>query len=220
MLTRLQPLIRAHRALQHPVFRTLAATKHPPEKLAAFLREMGAFCQATRNGGNVAEMLHAADRSRAATLFGTIILSEAGHGKHFADMAVKLLAGTPYATEDWLRFPHPSAITAAACAVFGQRDVMDVRGAYTALGATLVLETVAHEQIIPGEVSAFIDSGYYGLTLADVPYLAEHEHAEHIEEAILSLPDDGKILTSVTIGCVRALGVLVAFYDRLQATLA
>jgi hypothetical protein len=143
-------------------------------------------------------------------------------------MARLLLQGSPYADEDWRFLPASRASTAVQKAA----NIFDIRCGTTnleilySLGALLPLEMAAHRQIIPGEVTAFVTSGHYGLTLSDIPYLAEHAGecgAEHLHEnAItvlinsLDVDHDPEFEDKVMHGCREFLDALEGFYDSLK----
>ncbi len=226
MVDRMLEVIAAHPASRHGVFTRLAERKLPPETLARFLREMGAFCAASRPAGNVLEQLGANGLASASDLAREIFASEAGHGTGFAEMAQLLLNGSGFETQDWCQFDDRSVTpeTRMATHVFRMREGASLAHALYSLGVMLPLEMAAHRQIIPGEVDAFIERGHYGLTLDRVGYLAEHageQGAERIhEDTIITLLRDIRLTpdqeAEVMRGCTEFLDALQGFYDALD----
>jgi hypothetical protein len=226
ILNELLDAIEVHRASHHTVFEALARCKLPPEKLARFLHEMGAFCEASRQGGEMAKTLWQAGLVKASETVEAIIASEAGHGEQFAQMARILLHGSPYTARNWADFRSAlvSAETIRAQTSFLERQNTSLESALFSLGVLLVVELAANRQIIPGEVHAFTGCGHYGLHIGQVPYLAEHageggaehDHERAILEAVASVYEVGQLRT-VRAGCEEFLDVLAAFYDRLLA---
>ena len=86
LLNRLLAVVNAHLVWNHGVFARLSGRELPQDSLATYLREMGAFCAASRSAGGVVEMLVCAGLPEQARLANEIFLSESGHGEGFADM--------------------------------------------------------------------------------------------------------------------------------------
>jgi hypothetical protein len=225
MIERLIGLFETHAVGQHTVFSRLTAHKLSDVTLASFLGEMGAFCQASRLGGKLTDVLTALGLAAQAALIADIIRSEEGHGDDFAAMAKLLLRGTVYAERDWADCGHCKwAETTAAVAAFARRECHEPADALWSLGTMFTVELAAHRQIIPGEVAAFVTSGFYGLDLHEIRYLdehagekgAEHDHEDKIVQVVASLPYNNVMRQMVERGVTEFLDILAAFYNRLQ----
>ncbi len=217
-------LVADHPATHHPVFTELAKRPLAPQRLAAFLAEMGAFCQLSREAGTIAERLRLCQLPDEANLIEAIFQSEQGHDLSFAEMVVRLLPEEDVST--WLWCHSDSLAISAIRDLCRQRQNVATNALPLSLTGVLVVERHANSLIIPGEVAAFIDSGHYGsLTLADIPYLAAHagdDGAEHAHERAII-----KVMTTVSMvrpdwqgeieeGVTTWLKVMNRVYDQLM----
>lgn len=235
MITELLTTIEGHRALRHTVFTTLAARKYPPDVLTRYLVNMATFCAASRWHGRMVDILDRDGCTAERDAVAKILASEDGHEEQLQTMGNALLGGE--FTEQLNHIDEEDLydrITDGMNDVIGtltHRDADNLNDVLTALGGMLVVEIAANRQIIPGQVVAFIDSGFYGLTLDDVPYLNEHsgEHGvEHGHEAAMIALVGGILQKTgechpqgdyVLHGAVEMLDSLAHFYDDLEAIL-
>ena len=216
--------------MRHGVFTRLAACKMPPEKLALYLLEMGAFCEASRSGGSIAQELRSRGWRKSADMVDAIFTSEARHGEDYAQMAKLLLREEAHLVTPFSNFWAENAGFATSretrnvCSQFWLRQHRE--HALYSLGVLLVVEMAAHRQIIPGQVAAFIDSGFYGLTLSEVTYLnvhagehgAEHAHEQAVIDLLASLGSvNPRDWSEINRGSREFLTALNGFYNRLEA---
>lgn len=219
--------IEAHPALRHTVFQTLAARMYPPEVLTNYLVNMATFCAASRWPGTMFQEFDAVKCRHACDAIDKILASEQGHEAQLQAMGALLIGSTHLEPLNRLDeddiYERITDGTHDAIGTLTLRETDSWDDALYALGGMLAVEIVANRQIIPGQVAAFIDSDFYGLTLDDVPYLKEHagEHgAEHDHEATMItvvgnfLPDDQ---ARVAEGATEMLNSLEGFYDDLEA---
>jgi hypothetical protein len=231
MIRQLLDLIEDHPALRHGMFAKLAERKLPPRTLADFLRLMGAVCEASRPGLSLGDTLRQVGFPNQADQVVIIFESEDGHEHGFEEMAQILLARSPEANKrfiyfTWFQTPALDEVRR----IFARRGESSREAALYSLGVMLVVEMVAHRQVIPAEVAAFVDSGHYGFR-PSIPYLAEHagedgaeiQHELTIIAIIRSFEDRTDFSeadwVSVRDGCEAILAAFAAWYDELDQIL-
>lgn len=196
-------IVQQHPAMSHTVFDTWAARKPGLATLGATLYQIGAFCDATRTCGSMAEGLTALGQDAAPQLLREIEESERGHENRFLEMARRLLIETEpeqarylplndlSSTHELLRqlsvrrlnnvpgVHHKAGLlvqTVRSQLHFRQRaDTRREMVAYN-VGGMLAVEMLANRHIIPGEIRAIAYSDHYDVDLdqPDLAYLAEH----------------------------------------------
>lgn len=219
-------IVKSHRAFNHPLWGKLASQKLTPRRLADFLTQMGAFCEASRQHGFLVEAMKAMKLTVPAEMVQRILDSEVGHDVDFARMSRQLLTGSKF-TDCWhgdfiKKYDQLVPEVRLAYSMFTLRQLTSRDATLFNLGVMFVVELAAHQHIIPGEVAAFIDSGFYGLKLDDVRYLkdhagehgAEHDHEQTICTVIVNL--EYKDSDAVDRGVNQFLECLEKFYDRLE----
>lgn len=188
---------------------------------------MGAFCEASRQQGNLVLAMREMGLTTHAEMVEKILESEAGHGDDFAAMSRSLLDGSKFG-DGWYgdfnkKYDQLAPETRLAYGMFELRKLMNPDAVHFNLGVMLVVELAANRRIIPGEVRAFIDSGFYGhYQLDDITYLerhagengAEHNHEKDICSVIAML--EWKDYDAVNRGVEQFLECLEVFYDRLD----
>ena len=141
---------------KNKVFDRLAERPLLPDRMAAYLLEMGAFCAAARSPGWVVRTLSEGGFEEQGRVVEEIFASETGHGEAFADMARMLLRGSSQADGEWSRFDESRLQegTRRAIEVLRYRENDDLSDALYSVGGLLTLEIAANRRIIPGQVAA------------------------------------------------------------------
>lgn len=213
----------SHPCYSHPVFQNWAQANPEPAVIGALFHQIRKFCDSTRPGLNFPEALDKLGLDEESKLQQEIIESESGHGpelammagyiinkaagkevienvydqlavekklKEYSDMLLEKLPG--YQLQEGL-----TAQTSKAIDVFLRREKTDEINTWRNIGATIALETISHNHLIPGEKLALIDSNLYDVDMEDnqMHYLKEHwgelgAEAHHEENAF-------KILDSI-----------------------
>lgn len=236
--------IEGHGVLAHQLFQRMANKRLGAAQLAAFLHQMGFFCTASRPCHDLPGALRAAGYAHEAGHVQAIADSEAEHREKFAVMAVYLVnkaagsaiipeRGELASMEDALRGQaaklvcKPGALlpeTLEASAVFDVRREHGDAAVARAVGVGLAIEVLAHRSIVPGEVLAFVESGFYGVTLDDpsLGYLKEHAgeegaeawHAEFMERVCAGplCRSSREVYAGIDLMCDK----MQAWYDALQ----
>ncbi len=219
-----------HPAFSHPVFAALAERKIPRDSLEKYLRFMGAFCELSRNPGRIVDRLRDMGFPEEATEIDAIFQSESDHRRQFALMVIDLLELSEDRLEDWDCFASmtvPEGVREATWQL-AEREIIMTRGELgEALGVMLVVELAAHRSIIPGEVKAFDESGFYTLTVAGASYLdghsgedgAEYDNEKRMIRVIASLQHVDGIREGIERGVNRFLPALNGFYTDLHAAI-
>lgn len=219
-----------HSAFSHPVFAALAERKIPHNNLAAYLRLMGAFCEASRSPGRISEQLLEAGYPELADEVDAIFASESGHAREFALMVKDLLQLSDGILGHWENFARATLSSGGwvATSFLAEREAITSRHKLgEVLGMMLVVEMAAHRTIIPAQVKAFDESGLYPLTVGGSSYLdahsgedgAEHDHEARMTRVIASLQDSDVIWAGVEMGVTRFLWALNVFYDDLHTAI-
>ena len=218
-------------AFFHPVFAALAEQKVPREKLTKYLRLMGWFCELSRSPGRIAEQLRNMGFPEQAIEIDAIFQSEAGHGREFALMVIDLLELSEDRQDEWDCFVQMTDVPIRARKVawqLAERGLIMTRGELgEALGVMLVVELAANRAIIPGQVKAFDESGFYVLTVGGSAYLdahigedgAEHDHEERMIRIVTGLQGVDGIREGIERGVIRFLPALNGFYSDLHAAI-
>lgn len=226
MIDQLLSTVTTHPTSQHPVFTALADHRLTPSVLASYLRERAAFHATTRPAGDVTDTLRFFGFAPQAFLADKVFTDDEVQAGGFADMAPVLLRNSEFETEDW-RGITAEDLSRAACAavrVFRRRTCETFLDAIYSLGVLFALKLIAHRQIVPGEVDAFVSRGHYGTVLADPPYLAAQSgdsglgqsHATAVMQIFKDFPVSERLQNMVHCGCIDLLDALRNFYDRLH----
>jgi len=246
--------IKKHKLFSHPIFEHWVQAPPAPEVLGAMFHQIQCFCASTRPGLNFPKGLRSIGLERACQLIEGIVASEAGHGPELATMAayvVNRAAGRPIFTDLYDQatieaklkefsdtfigglpgYDHKSGLTTQArnaIAVFEKRNLSDPYTTLESLGASLALEIVSNQHLIPGEKTCLIDSGVYGVRLdeREMHYLAEHwgeigaeqQHEANVIEAIdtVMTSDNEELIFKGAFGFLDALSDL---WDIIDASL-
>jgi hypothetical protein len=246
--------IKEHRLFSHPMFKHWAQSAPSPEVLGAMFHQIQCFCASTRPGLNFPEGLRSIGLQRASELIDGIVASESGHGPELATMAahvINQIASQPVFTDLYDQvaieaklkefsngimgglpgYDHQTGLTTQArkaIQVFEKRSLSDPETTLTSLGASLALEIVSNQHLIPGEKTSLIDSGIYGVSLdeAEMHYLAEHwgecgaeqQHERYVIEAIdaVMTPDNESLIFAGAFGFLDSLAQL---WDIIDASL-
>jgi len=247
-------LIKSHRCYSHPIFKHWAASNPEPNVIGALFHQIQMFCSSTRPGWEFPNALEHHGLNVESHLLQEIVESEEGHGPELASMAAhiinkaagemvfhdtndqisveeklkdysnQLLKTLPgYTVEDGLTLQARKAIS-----VFDMRKSNSREDTYRNLGATIALETISHQQLIPGEKLCLVDSGAYGVSLdePEMHYLHEHwgesgaeaHHEQNAVEAVSSVLND-ETVTFIEEGAQDFLDSLCALWDVLDSTL-
>jgi len=246
--------IKAHRLFSHPMFDHWAQSAPPPEVLGAMFHQIQCFCASTRPGLNFPTGLRSIGLERASELIEAIVASESGHGPELATMAayvINQIADRPVfsdlydqaAIESTLKkfsddimgglpgYDQATGLTTqarTAIGVFEKRNLSDADSTLTSLGASLALEIVSNQHLIPGEKASLVDSGLYGVSLEEeaMHYLAEHwgecgaeqQHEKNVIEAIdaVMTPENEELIFN---GAFNFLESLARLWDIIDASL-
>lgn len=240
-----------HPLYTHPLFDRWRAVEPGPEELGALFHQIQCFCASTRPGHAFPQTLRSLGHVEEAALMDEIVASESGHGPELATMAgyiINRAAGRTLfpdlydtaAVEDQLRrasdrvlghvagYDASDGLTAQArraIAVFDSRRGTSAADAMRSLGVALALEIISNRHLIPGEKSALVESGLYGVSLddAEMHYLAEHwgelgaeqQHESNVIRAITSIAGTGDN-ADVRGGVVEFLDALASLWDALD----
>jgi hypothetical protein len=174
-MPRVLEAIEAHRALRHPLFQEMAKHKLSLKYRELFFREMGEFCRASRDFGVLADHLdrwNIKGNAEAAQAVREIAKSEEDHAAEFEAMAKHLTENPEFSATDGERFQA----TERAAGHFSTRRSESRLLVDASLGALIAVELLTHRHIIPGEITAFVTSGHYGVSLDDpgMQYLKNH----------------------------------------------
>jgi hypothetical protein len=180
-----------------PLFKKLEAHKLNHQGMYAFWLSMGAYCEASRHMGNLIPSLEKLGYKTASEQIKEIETSEKNHGISLAIAAtccIKAAGDMERATilaQDWKKTtrlfasqeaidttPEKEAIQLAQPCIdlFHARTLATPENAMYFLGVTYGVERLANQNIIPGEIAAFIKNGLYDLSLTqkEMGYLKEH----------------------------------------------
>ncbi len=220
--------LNTHPVFMHPIYKQIAKQKLDQESMKSFWKHMGTYCALTRPGHNLRNSLNNAGLVQAASNFDTIIASESGHGEELEIMARYLTsrAKVRSGVQNILPSRTPPSLQEME-KIFAVRKSLDPKNIPYNLGVTWALEVIANQNIIPGEVAAFVDSKHYQVSLTDpeMHYLAEHAgeagaeatHEKLITEAITQLKDAKHIVQDqLTIGINDMCNITHRFYEELS----
>ena len=220
--------ITTHPARRHTVFTTLAARKYSRPILARYLVNMARLCVELRKMGAMRaaferwpyEGEEKEFRLRSAyQAVRYIDRREAKNEERFSAMARLLAPGYALDEHDLAQGTH-EAIGALRWRTGHSADAM-----FRALGGLFASEITWYEQVTPGHVAAFVDGGFYGLSLDDVPYLKDLVSVTNRnQEAWMSWMVDKASLTEgewrlMHEGAAEMLNAITIFYDDLAAIL-
>ena len=140
---------------------------------------MGNYCKPTRNAGQWLRALPATHQETKKALM-KVFESESGHKKTLTIMARHLIERCEVRVDLAARISqqkrqiHPTL--QAFKNLLAKRESKKTVDTPHNLGTMLGIERLANQNIIPGEVKAFIDSNHYGVKLSDpeMHYLEEH----------------------------------------------
>ncbi len=220
--------LNTHPVFEHPIYKQIAYQKLDQESMKSFWRHMGKYCALTRPGHNFIPSLRTAGLTQTADNMESIIASEAGHGKELETMAQYLIGKTITCSQLKKVFKLDTIPSLQEMEqIFAVRKSLDPKNIPYNLGVTLALEILANQNIIPGEVEAFVDCGHYQVSLTDpeTHYLAEHageagaeaHHEKLITEAITQLKDAEHIIQGqLTTGINDMCCVTYRFYEELS----
>jgi len=217
-------LCTGHAAFRHPVFEKLAEEPLTTCGMKMFWFQMSPFCTATRTFGGLVNTLRQLRHPEAATLLEEIEESERGHAFELDLCAVKLVGRTLELTTAMNHFEIITPETEAMTEHFDRRRFAKTAfDAAHALGATYAVEVMSNHIIIPGEIRAFVESGYYGFGLSELPYLQEHagelgveaNHQRLMESALEHALARGLDREEIERGIGTTLDAFVVFYDGL-----
>ncbi len=234
--------IATHPVRRHTVFQTLAARKYPPDILTRYLVNMATMSAALRNFNTMRnafglwEYGSEAEQFRMRSAYQAlkyIDRREKDNEARFQAMGEQLVGKESASTITRYAAPAGNAAersrltpgTHAALHVLRHRDSNQADEMFRALGGLFATEIVWYEQVTPGHVAAFVDSGFYGLRLRGVPYLKKLVSVKNkSQEAWMSwmvdkasMTDDEWVLAHE--GATETLSSLLAFYDDLEAIL-
>lgn len=248
------------RLFKHPLFDHWAARPVRYEVHGAIFHQIQMFCASTRPALNFPSSLKQHGFMKQSELIEEIVAGEKGHGQKLAAMAAHIInrsEATNYFSDIydqvtiekrlklWSDFflhnlpgydPSYTGLTIQAqkaIAVFERRKNTDYESTVSSLGTSFALEIISKRQIIPGEVRALVESGYYGVNLGDGPmeYLREHFgeggaedlHEKNVIAAITDLfeknPINPKIFPLIQTGIDDFLESLAKLWDVLDTTL-
>lgn len=140
---------------------------------------MGNYCKPTRNPGQWLRALPATHKATKEALM-KVFESESGHEKTLAIMAQHLIERCEVRVELAAKISQEKRQIAPPLQAFknllAKRESKNTIDTPHNLGTMLGIERLANQNIIPGEVKAFIDSKHYRVKLSDpeMHYLEEH----------------------------------------------
>lgn len=214
-----------HAGFRHPVFERLAARPLSTCGMRMFWFQMSPFCAATRTFGGLINTLAQLGHSAVVQMLREIEESERGHAFELDLCAVKLVSRTGQLPTSMVHYERLEPETEAAVEYFERRSFAKTANevAYW-LGATYAVEVMANRSIIPGEVIAFVESGFYDVVLHELPYLVEHageqgaeiNHERLMEGALEEVVAAGLDRSEIERGIVETMNVISTFYDGLM----
>lgn len=140
---------------------------------------MSNYCKPTRNAGRWLRALPARHKETKDALW-KVFESESGHEKTLAIMAQYLIERCEVRVDLAAKISQQKRQIDPTLQAFknllAKRESKKTVDTPHNIGTMLGIERLANQNIIPGEVKAFIDSNHYGVKLSDpeMHYLVEH----------------------------------------------
>ncbi len=248
---KIKAYITSHRCYQHSLFFDWAKANPSYNIVAPCLHQIRCFCDSTRIDHNFSTALRHHGYTEEADLQNEIVESESTHYDELLIMAAYIVNCSAKKTiihdiNDVIQIGYILRITSnlyfcnvpnynqetglikqtrEAIDIFEKRKKTDLHNTWRNIGATIALETISHQQLIPGEKHAFVDSGIYGITLEDPPmhYLKKHwgehgaekQHETNAYTILDAILDDGNA-RYIMEGISGFLDSVAALWDRLD----
>lgn len=163
----------------HEIYDYMAARQLNDAQMKLWWYGMSSYCKPTRVAGQWLTTIPNSHQEVVEAL-KAVFSSESGHEMTLDTMAEYLIAKCEVRTDLTVLLSQQKRLIAPPLKtinkLLAKRNSTDPNDTADNLGTMLGIECLANQNIIPGEVKAFVDSGHYKVTLKDpeMRYLDEH----------------------------------------------